>query len=178
MPVQQWEYSLRQAAQVCAVSIDTIKRRLRAGDLPHARQLNDPAHTWVVPLGDLVHAGFTISPSKSREIPGAQRSGIPAVPPPYNLRSDDLAIRVAVAEAVRDVHAFYAEAFCRLASDLGCARGGDRIDTDPQRSEGSAPEAEMLPLSGVTVDDLFSQVRRRSGSSVHLSSGRSRSEAG
>lgn len=59
------EYSIKQAAAVASVSLDTIKRRLRAGDPPHARRLNDATFTWVVSLGDPAAAGLTISLSRS-----------------------------------------------------------------------------------------------------------------
>lgn len=99
----QWEYTLRQAAQLCSVSVDTIKRRLRAGDLPHARQLDDAAKTWVVPLGDLVAAGFTVTPRNSLQA----RPGVGVA---------DVDVQVAVAEALEKVHADYARRFAGLAA--------------------------------------------------------------
>lgn len=118
VPRQQWEYSLRQAAELASVSVDTIKRRLRAGDLPHARQLDDPARTWVVPLGDLVAAGFTITPTNSIQAPA----------PPLELRQTRPGAslpetRLAVAEAVQKVHADYARTLADLLDRAIAALG-------------------------------------------------------
>jgi hypothetical protein len=106
----KWEYTLRQAAGLCAVSFDTIKRRLKAGDLPHARQLDDGARTWVVPLADLTAAGFTVRPVAPRAALSRKRPGEQTEP------EADLITRLAIAEALTAVHAEYAAAFGELAS--------------------------------------------------------------
>lgn len=92
-----WEYTIKQAANLCSVSTDTVKRRLRSGDLPHAHQLTDSARTWVIPLADLVAAT-------------PQRPHAP-------LRNGDMEnrIQLAVAQAESAVHATYARAFQELA---------------------------------------------------------------
>lgn len=46
-----------EAAEACDVSIDTIKRRLKAGAFPHARQVGLD-RSWVIPVRDLVDAGL------------------------------------------------------------------------------------------------------------------------
>ena len=109
MAQAQWEYSLRDAAKLAGVSVDTVKRRLRAGDLPHAHQRDDPAKTWVVPLGDLVAAGFSITPSRSLQAPNS-------VPDSQRAEVSPMQVRLAVAEAVQRVHAEYAQAFADLAA--------------------------------------------------------------
>lgn len=127
----QWEYSLRHASELAGVSVDTVKRRLRAGDLPHARQLNDASKTWVVPLGDLVQAGFTIHPQHSLQaLPSAvaeharARNGLTAAE-----------TRLAVAEAVQRVHSEYARTFADLAAQaiaaLGARNGGLTMPEPP-----------------------------------------------
>ncbi|MDP2014657.1 MAG: hypothetical protein Q8L05_10580 [Actinomycetota bacterium] len=45
------------AAHACAVSVDTIKRRLKAGAFPHARQVGLD-RSWAIPVRDLVDAGL------------------------------------------------------------------------------------------------------------------------
>ena len=106
-----WEYTIKQAANLCSVSTDTIKRRLRSGDLPHAHQLTDSAGTWVIPLADLVAAGFSIA--GGREQPATTTSqGRHATPPSSDLQDK---IQLAVAQAESAVHASYARAFQELA---------------------------------------------------------------
>ena len=95
------EYTLREAAAACDVSIDVIKRRLRAGAFARARQLDDGPRTWLVPAGDLLAAGL---------IP---RDPVRVAPLTHNHagvstslgEADALRIRVASAEAVCRVQA-------------------------------------------------------------------------
>lgn len=51
--------SLREAASACGVSRTTIRRRREAGDLPNAVQ--DPRRGWVIPVEDLLAAGFRLN---------------------------------------------------------------------------------------------------------------------
>lgn len=134
---QQWEYSLRHAAELSGVSVDTIKRRLRAGDLPHARKLDDPAHTWVVPLGDLVAAGFTITPTHSLQAPATPA---PRVVTPSGQSAE---IRLAVAEAVQKVHAEYAQTLADLADRAIAALGAREGAGGPRaiRLDDDGPDA-------------------------------------
>ena len=46
-----------EAAALCDVSPDTIKRRLRAGAFPNARQAGVDRH-WMIPVLDLVASGL------------------------------------------------------------------------------------------------------------------------
>jgi hypothetical protein len=135
----QWEYSLRHAAQLAGVSVDTIKRRLRAGDLPHARQRDDPARTWVAPLGDLVAAGFCITPSRSLQAPAPS-----AGPRPGEPDASPLQIRLAVAEAVQKVHAEYAQAFAELAAQAVKALGNRGV-TQPAGESTDQPRRTEPP---------------------------------
>ncbi|WP_371793781.1 hypothetical protein OG285_38485 [Streptomyces sp. NBC_01471] len=49
----------REAATACGVSRTTIRRRREAGDLPGAVQ--DPVRGWLVPVDDLLAAGFRLN---------------------------------------------------------------------------------------------------------------------
>lgn len=51
------ELNRADAAQACGVSVDTIKRRLKAGVFPNARQAGLD-RSWVIPVRDLVNAGL------------------------------------------------------------------------------------------------------------------------
>lgn len=52
-------YTQAEAADLCGVSLDTIKRRRKAGSLPHTRQRPGDANgAWEIPLDDLVNAGL------------------------------------------------------------------------------------------------------------------------
>lgn len=52
-------FTIAEAAHVCGVSVDTVKRRLRAGALPGAsRRPGDGNGTWLIPAPDLVGAGL------------------------------------------------------------------------------------------------------------------------
>lgn len=152
---EQWEYSLRDAARICGVSTDTIKRRLKAGDLPHARRLNDAAGTWVVPLADLAAAGFTIKARAPRKRP-QQITAAPAGT--TALRSTD-PVRLAVAEALSEVHRHYAHAFADLAAQLVRAReaSSDPTPTGPTPTGGApcdatAPRQSMTRPPGTVTD--------------------------
>ena len=51
--------SPQQAADLCGVSIDTIRRRIKAGAIPGAVRLGDrPADPWSVPVDGLIAAGL------------------------------------------------------------------------------------------------------------------------
>ncbi|WP_405533831.1 helix-turn-helix domain-containing protein (plasmid) [Streptomyces avidinii] len=49
----------REAAAACGVSRSTIRRRREAGDLPGSFQ--DPERGWMVPVDDLLAAGFRLN---------------------------------------------------------------------------------------------------------------------
>ncbi|MFF7366016.1 helix-turn-helix domain-containing protein [Streptomyces sp. NPDC008125] len=49
----------REAAAACGVSRTTIRRRREAGDLPGAVQ--DPQRGWLIPVEDLLAAGFRLN---------------------------------------------------------------------------------------------------------------------
>jgi hypothetical protein len=51
------ELGRSQAAEACRVSLDTIKRRLKANAFPHARQVGLDRQ-WAIPVRDLIDAGL------------------------------------------------------------------------------------------------------------------------
>ncbi|MEU3777996.1 helix-turn-helix domain-containing protein [Streptomyces sp. NPDC032472] len=69
----------REAAAACGVSRTTIRRRREAGDLPGAYE--DPKRGWVIPVDDLLAAGFRINapspadPAAAPAGPGAAAAG-------------------------------------------------------------------------------------------------------
>jgi predicted site-specific integrase-resolvase len=55
---QPYWLTLSEASATMGVSKDTLKRALRAGKLPNARQRQDDTRTWEIPIGDLAAAGY------------------------------------------------------------------------------------------------------------------------
>lgn len=140
-----WEYTIKQAANLCSVSADTIKRRLRSGDLPHAHQLTDSARTWVIPLADLVAAGFTITGGGEQPTVGMPSRTRPTPAPGSD---HDARVALAVAQAESAVHARYAQAFQDLALEAIRAdsrRVSTRRSTKPEKSAGPAVQHPSWP---------------------------------
>lgn len=54
---EEW-LEVRTAARRAGVSVDTIRRRLRANEFPRAERLEGPNTPWRIPLGDLIAAGL------------------------------------------------------------------------------------------------------------------------
>ena len=65
------ELSRAEAADACNVSVDTIKRRIKAGAFPRARQVGLD-RSWVIPVSDLVDAGLL--PASALALPAATQS--------------------------------------------------------------------------------------------------------
>ncbi|NUW04320.1 AlpA family transcriptional regulator [Streptomyces sp. CAI 127] len=62
----------REAAAACGVSRTTIRRRREAGDLPGAVQ--DEARGWLIPVEDLLTAGFRLNAPAGPDTPAAASS--------------------------------------------------------------------------------------------------------
>lgn len=62
----------REAAAACGVSRTTIRRRREAGDLPGAVQ--DPVRGWLIPVPDLLAAGFRLNAPAGPDSPAADSS--------------------------------------------------------------------------------------------------------
>ncbi|MFI5635062.1 helix-turn-helix transcriptional regulator [Streptomyces sp. NPDC051664] len=93
----------REAADACGVSRTTIRRRREAGDLPGAVQ--DPARGWLIPVDDLLAAGFRLNAPAPPDAPDE-----PAPSSPTGQNSDvgggqDVAAVRAELERVRQEHA-------------------------------------------------------------------------
>ena len=65
------DLSRAEAADACNVSVDTIKRRIKAGAFPRARQVGLD-RSWVIPVSDLVDAGLL--PASALALPAATQS--------------------------------------------------------------------------------------------------------
>lgn len=50
--------TISEAAKLCGVSRDIIKRKLHAAAFPNAHQRDDRSKTWVIPITDLGAAGL------------------------------------------------------------------------------------------------------------------------
>ncbi len=62
---------IQEAAERMGVSVDTIRRRLRAGELPRAARETGSNAPWRIPLGDLIAAGLTPVASAAGGVPHA-----------------------------------------------------------------------------------------------------------
>ncbi|MFJ8255563.1 helix-turn-helix transcriptional regulator [Streptomyces sp. NPDC094466] len=69
----------REASDACGVSRSTIRRRREAGDLPGAVQ--DEARGWLIPVEDLLAAGFRLNAPVGPDSPD--------VPPPVSVARSD-----------------------------------------------------------------------------------------
>lgn len=63
----------REAATACGVSRTTIRRRREDGDLPGAVQ--DPKRGWMIPVQDLLAAGFRLNAPAGPDAPSAPGGG-------------------------------------------------------------------------------------------------------
>ncbi len=71
---QPYWLTLSEASATMGVSKDTLKRALRAGKLPNARQRDDDSRTWEVPIGDLAAAGYRPKPADAAIPPTSGKS--------------------------------------------------------------------------------------------------------
>lgn len=62
---------IEEAARICGVSEETIRRRLRAGRLAHAQREPGPSGAWRIPVADLMVAGLTLSTQQQSSGPSA-----------------------------------------------------------------------------------------------------------
>jgi hypothetical protein len=95
------ELSRVDAARACAISVDTIKRRQKAGSFPNARQVGLD-RSWVIPVRDLVDAGLL--PAAALALPAQPgRLDAPAV------RATTPAASAHMAEALAEIRGLRAE---------------------------------------------------------------------
>ncbi len=70
MTASEQTFTPVEAASICGVSLDTVRRRIRAGKIPGAVRLGEaPFGEWALPLAGLVASG--LSPQSQ---PAAQRN--------------------------------------------------------------------------------------------------------
>ena len=61
MATSEPTYNPTEAALACGVSLDTVRRRIRAGKIPGAHRRGDePFGEWVLPRSGLEAAGLTV----------------------------------------------------------------------------------------------------------------------
>jgi hypothetical protein len=89
----------REAAAACGVSRTTIRRRREGGDLPGA--VRDPARGWLIPVDDLLAAGFRLN----APTPPDYRTVVGSVGDTADEGQDDVAVLRAELERVRHEHA-------------------------------------------------------------------------
>lgn len=141
----------REAATACGVSRTTIRRRREAGDLPNAFQ--DPERGWMVPVDDLLAAGFRLNAPAPAD-PDTPAEAGPTIP--AGVTGQDPAALRAELDRIRAEHAL-ALAEARFGQQLAeaeaehlraqLAERGERI-TDLQRAVAAltpAPERAALP---------------------------------
>ena len=97
-----------EAAALCDVSQDTIKRRLRAGAFPNARQAGVDRH-WVIPVLDLVAAGLLPAGVLKADPPQPSES----LPPPD--------VRTQLGQALMEIRALR-EALARSEDEVAFLR--------------------------------------------------------
>jgi hypothetical protein len=67
----------REAAELCGVSVDVIKRARIAGKFPGARQAEDTLRTWLVPVVELGAAGFHPGRPTAADTPAEDGATVP-----------------------------------------------------------------------------------------------------
>lgn len=123
--------TVTEAAQICCVSDDTIRRRLRDGAMPSAARIGQPNGPWRIPISDLVAAGLSprineLPPAPVRGVPSHRRFGRRAPEATSSSSLEDL--QAALAEATE--RAIRAEALAEARADHATAliwllHGGD-----------------------------------------------------
>ncbi|MDN3297248.1 hypothetical protein QWM81_25040 [Streptomyces ficellus] len=93
----------RDAATACGVSRSTIRRRREDGAFPNAVQ--DPARGWLIPVDDLLAAGFRLHAPAPPDEPGQPPATAPAALTAEGGHGQDAATLRAELERVRQEHA-------------------------------------------------------------------------
>ena len=91
------DLSRAEAADACNVSVDTIKRRIKAGAFPRARQVGLD-RSWVIPVSDLVDAGLL--PASALALPAATQSATAHL---AEALAENRGLRVALARAEDEI---------------------------------------------------------------------------
>ena len=128
-------FTVREAAQACAVHANTVRRRLKSGEFPNA--FRDHVGTWKIPVVDLEAAG--LRPQRSRAVD--HPSDVVVVP--------DLPSRVSPSSAGMPTLREAYEAIVALETESDALR--DQVAELARRAE----MAEMLAIErAARIDDL------------------------
>ncbi|MDP1794288.1 MAG: hypothetical protein Q8K63_09150 [Acidimicrobiales bacterium] len=100
------------------MSIDTVRRRMRAGAFPRAVRGAGPNAPWRIPMGDLVAAGLAPFPSE-RSIPPAH------LPRAAALTADEESVLVRHAAVLEEVIAVLGRQLKNVSKALEAARHED-----------------------------------------------------
>ncbi|WP_031058650.1 helix-turn-helix transcriptional regulator [Streptomyces sp. NRRL F-5702] len=93
----------REAAAACGVSRSTIRRRREAGDLPGA--VSDEARGWLIPVDDLLAAGFRLNAPAGPDATAASPAGTSGQRQKHQHDLGEVAALHAELERVRQEHA-------------------------------------------------------------------------
>ncbi len=108
------ELGRTEAADACDVSIDTIKRRIRAGAFPNAHQVGLD-RSWVIPVRDLIDAGLrlaaalalhAVTPSPAHAAVKSPSQGVTSTPATAQLAealAEARGLRIALARAEDEI---------------------------------------------------------------------------
>lgn len=137
------ELGRTEAADACDVSIDTIKRRLRAGAFPNARQVGID-RSWVITVRDLVDSGLL--PTSALALPSVTQPAARAAMKSHGHNTSPT------------------PATAQLAEDLAENRG---LRVELARADGSRPQSAS-PLDRQSGITNCSRPRRRQQRGAHL----------
>ncbi|MDP9019775.1 MAG: helix-turn-helix domain-containing protein [Actinomycetota bacterium] len=135
--------TITEAARAADVDRRTIRRRLDAGDLPHAYREDDGEGPWRIPIDDLLAAGLHLhapAPPPPNDSDGPARGPVP--PPPAFSEVAEWRRRAEVAEAL----AAERERTIR-ALELALRALGPGPPTTTEASTGSPPAPVPAPPS-------------------------------
>ncbi|MFE2553648.1 helix-turn-helix transcriptional regulator [Streptomyces sp. NPDC059355] len=127
----------REAAAACGVSRSTIRRRREAGDLPNSVQ--DAERGWMVPVDDLLAAGFRLNAPAPADPPAPAGAGpaAPAEGPDVAALRAELEDRIRAEHALALAHAEYGQKLAEAEAEhlrAQLAERGERIADLQRRS--------------------------------------------
>jgi len=154
--------TLTEAAKATGVSRKTLRRRLDAHEFPNASRLDGPAGDssgpWVIPIADLLGAGFTLHSSDDVQVEDKPDDHS------VDLRIHDLEHELALERERRRAADDLRAAAERNAEDLRTALR--MLEAGPQPAWGPAPDSPTsqrptLTSPGATYSDVIRAGVRR-----------------
>lgn len=141
-------YPLSRAAQMAGVSLSTVKRRLAAGEFPNA--VRDDSGAWLVPVEDLLAAGFHLNRSTTQ----GSDDQTQATDPGMNDRVTDLERQLTDARATIRVEQARREAAEQVAAahEQRAATAERALLMLEARREPVAPPAPVIPEQPAAAD--------------------------